>query len=103
MELLTLEVTIERKFDTEEIFLHFDNDANFPKIVLSEQTTNDLRVFFNMIFDYIIEYEKMIEFKLIDATNDMFKEVAEDIITQLNSELKQSEENFKEFVKLKKK
>lgn len=56
-----------------------------------------------MIFDYIIEYEKMIEFKLIDATNDMFKEVAEDIITQLNSELKQSEENFKEFVKLKKK
>ncbi|EIE5835689.1 hypothetical protein LDQ30_002962 [Listeria monocytogenes] len=105
MELLVIEVSIDRNFGTEpkEVALSFDESLQFPRIILSEQATNDLKDFFNTIFDCIIENEKMIEFKLCDEKSDMFKEVAEDIVTQLNSELKQSEENFEEFIELKNK
>ena len=74
----------------------------FPKIVLSEQEVTDLQKFFGVVFDYVIKNNKLIQFDLIDNKNDMFKEVAEDITQQLNSELKQSEANFEEFIDLKK-
>ncbi|WP_188002292.1 hypothetical protein [Listeria monocytogenes] len=44
--------------------------------------------------------EEMIEFQLHDNGTDMFKEVADDIINQLNSEIRLSEENFNEFLEL---
>ena len=104
MELLRIKMYIERNFDVEpqEVALLFEESFTFPKIVLSEQEVTDLQKFFGVDFDYVIKNNKLIQFDLIDNKNDMFKEVAEDITQQLNSELKQSEANFEEFIDLKK-
>lgn len=104
MELLRIKMYIERNFDVEpqEVALLFEESFTFPKIVLSEQEVTDLQKFFGVVFDYVIKNNKLIQFDLIDNKNDMFKEVAEDITQQLNSELKQSEANFEEFIDLKK-
>mgnify|MGYP003612780027 CR=1 FL=1 len=104
MELLRIKMYIERNFDVEpqEVALLFEESFTFPKIVLSEQEVTDLQKFFGVVFDYVIKNNKLIQFDLIDNKNDMFKEVAEDITQQLNSELKQSEANFEKFIDLKK-
>lgn len=105
MELLTIKTTINRNISAEpqEISLSFEQDFKLPKIILSETETTDLQAFFNAIFDYILMYEKLLQFELSDTTKDLFNEVAEDIIMQLNSEISQSEQNFEEFIQLKKK
>ena len=101
MESITNNVYIKREPEEEpkKVTLSFENNA-FPEIELSEKSTNDLRTFFNAVFDYIITNEKMIVFQLSDKGTDLFKEVADDIIDQLNSEIKQSEENFEDFIEL---
>ncbi|EMW5328240.1 hypothetical protein AAFA72_000995 [Enterococcus faecalis] len=105
MELLTIKTTINRNTtaDPQEISLSFEQCYELPKIILSETETTDLQAFFNAIFNYILKHEKLLQFQLSDTTKDLFNEVAEDVIMQLNSEISQSEQNFEEFIELKKK
>lgn len=100
MELTKIMVSINRKTesDPKEVSLSFD--GVLPEIILSDEATNDLKFFFNTIFDCIIAKQKIIEFELQDSKQDLFQEIAEDIIDQLNSEIKQSEDNFEEFLAL---
>lgn len=102
MESIKVMASLNRELDPDlqKISLTFDKDFSFPEIVLSEDATNDLKEFFNAIFTYIIDNERMVEFQLDDEGTDMFNEVSEDIINQLNSEIRRSEDNFNEFLKL---
>ncbi|HBH6358664.1 TPA: hypothetical protein KT778_002732, partial [Enterococcus faecium] len=42
------------------------------------------------IFDSIVDENKLIVFELVDEKNDLFHEVAVDIINRLNLEIEQS-------------
>lgn len=102
MESIKIKVSLNRELDSDpkKVSLHFDSSSLLPEIILSDDTTNDLKNFFNSIFNYIINNKKIIEFQLDDGGTDIFKEVADDIITQLNAEIKLSENNFIEFLEL---
>ncbi|MCH3471799.1 hypothetical protein LDA66_13240, partial [Enterococcus faecium] len=45
---------------------------------------------FNNIYDSIVDENKLIVFELVDEKNDLFHEVAVDIINRLNLEIEQS-------------
>ena len=67
----------------------------------SEEIT-DLKDFFDKIFDYIVENERLIEFKLDNRTDkQLFQSVAEDLIKQINAEIKDSAKNFEEIIAFK--
>ncbi|PHL20596.1 hypothetical protein [Enterococcus faecium] len=102
MESIKIKVSLNRELDSDpkKVSLLFDSSSLLPEIILSDDTTNDLKNFFNSIFNYIINNKKIIEFQLDDGGTDIFKEVADDIITQLNAEMKLSENNFIEFLEL---
>ncbi len=102
MESVKIQVSLNRQLDSDpkKVSLLFDSSSSLPEIILSDDTTNDLKDFFNSIFNYIINNKKIIEFQLDDNGTDIFKEVADDIITQLNAEIKLSENNFTEFLEL---
>ena len=102
MELITINVSINRKRDSdeEEITLVFDESVKLPDIILSKESINDLKYFFDKVFEYIVRHKKMIEFNLVDKEADLFREVAEDILAQMNAEIKQSESDFEEFLSL---
>ena len=48
----------------------------------------------------IIEGEQLIQFQVIDEKNDLFFEVAKDMILQLNSEIRKSEPDFERIIEL---
>ena len=102
MESIKIKVSLNRELDSDpkKVSLLFDSSSLLPEIILSDDTTNDLKNFFNSRFNYIINNKKIIEFQLDDGGTDIFKEVADDIITQLNAEIKLSENNFIEFLEL---
>ncbi|HAQ9468813.1 TPA: hypothetical protein IYE12_002806, partial [Enterococcus faecium] len=50
----------------------------------------DIKELFNNIFDSIVDENKLIVFELVDEKNDLFHEVAVDIINRLNLEIEQS-------------
>lgn len=77
-----------------------ENDVCICAITNHNKFDNDLKNFFDTIFNHIISKRELIEFELIDDGTDMFREVDEDVIDQLNSEIKYSENNFKEFLEL---
>lgn len=103
MEVKIVSVKLNKE-DIEEsakVSLICEEIEDFPEIILSDDSTSDLKDFFNKIFNYIIENEKLLEFQFLDKGSTLFEKVAEDIITQINSEIKQSEDNFTEFITMK--
>lgn len=79
------------------------NDLNKAEIVLTDDDTMDVQKFFNIIYTYIIEKEKLIKFSLIDNNKpDLFYEVSVDLIDHINYEIGQSETNFLELIEQKK-
>lgn len=99
MEFNEIKVKIIRNKE-EKIELDFQNER-IRSIILSDEPVNDLKAFFNDIFQYIIETKKMINFSLIeDEKTDLFYDVTKDIVAQLNSEIKQSEDNFSKIINL---
>lgn len=92
------EVTIAKN-DDDSVELKFEQNI-FNSIVLTDTSTKDLEKFFNEIFDHIINEKEIFEFELKDDGNDLFSEVAEDIISQLNSEIKHTENDFNEIFQL---
>lgn len=65
------------------------------EIVLTDSKIDDIKDIFNKLFDYIMANKDLVELKLEDDQNDLYHEVAADIIQQLNSEISQSSGNFK--------
>ncbi|MCU1878317.1 hypothetical protein N2I05_13700, partial [Enterococcus faecium] len=53
-------------------------------------SVEDIKELFNNIFDSIVDENKLIVFELVDEKNDLFHEVAVDIINRLNLEIEQS-------------
>lgn len=78
-------------------------ELNNIAIRLTDNNVDDIEKFFNSIFMKVIENEKLVEFNLEDSINDLFKEVAYDIVMQINSEIKQSESDFEKIIELSKK
>lgn len=95
MEYETINVRIERN---EIISLIFEDEIS--SIKLTESNVEDLEIFYNDIFTYIINKGKMIKFNLIDDGTDLFHDVSVDIINQVTTEIKNSESQFKEIREL---
>ncbi|HFD3517812.1 TPA: hypothetical protein ACF3SG_003009, partial [Enterococcus faecium] len=65
-------------------------ELNNLNINLSDSSVEDIKELFNNIFDSIVDENKLIVFELVDEKNDLFHEVAVDIINRLNLEIEQS-------------
>ena len=99
MDYERMKVKVIRK--DKEINLHFEG-VSIADILLTEPSNDDLKTFFDQLFDYIILNEKLVTFELDDdGHQDLFHDVSVDIIQHLNSEIKQSENNFTEIISLK--
>ena len=82
--------------------LKLANDDLDCSINLESEEITDLKDFFDKIFDYIVENERLIEFKLDNRTDkQLFQSVAEDLIKQINAEIKDSAKNFEEIIAFK--
>ncbi len=82
--------------------LKLENEILDCSINLESEEITDLKDFFDKIFDYIIETKKLIEFQLEDHTDKaLFQVVAEDLIKQVNDEIKDSATNFEEIIAFK--
>lgn len=77
----------------ESVVLIFE-ELDKLEVALSESTTDDIATLFNAVFDYISSEKTLVEFKLHDTENDLFNQVSQDIIDQLNAEIRDSEDNF---------
>ena len=97
MEFNNLKITISRSDDKVELVF---NELDNLSVNLSDSGVEDVKQLFDKVFDYIIADEKLIQFTLEDNQEDLFHEVSEDIIVQLNAEIKQSEENFEKIIVL---
>ena len=82
-----IKVEILRK--KEKVSLTF-KELNNLNINLSDSSVEDIKGLFNNIFDSIVDENKLIVFELVDEKNDLFHEVAVDIINRLNLEIEQS-------------
>jgi hypothetical protein len=82
-----------------------DDDNNTAELVITEledasiklanESVDDIKILFEKIFVYIVKEKKLINFQLEDQhSKDLFQEVADDIVSQLNSEINQSETDF---------
>ena len=65
------------------------------QVELSDDSIQDIKNLFDNVFEYITENKKLIQFVLDDTTNDLFNHVSQDVIDQLNAEIKESEADFK--------
>lgn len=89
MEFNNKVVRVEIFREEEQVSLIF-NELRELRINLSDSSVEDIKNLFNSIFDTIVDEKELISLELKDEKNDLFHEVAEDIIDQLNSEIEQS-------------
>ncbi len=102
MEYKEMITTIARKeidTETEEVKIVFDDLEKF-EINLSEKSVEDLKNFFNIIFDYIVENRILIKFILKDDKQDLYNEIVLDVLEQINNEIEASKENFQKIFNL---
>lgn len=85
--------------EEEQVSLEF-NELRELKINLSDSSVDDIKNLFNSIFDTIVDEKELIILELRDEKNDLFHEVAEDIIDQLNSEIEQSKSDLFKIIDL---
>ena len=70
-------------------------------INLEETQADDLKIFFDNIFEYIVENGKLIKFTLEPSEERLFQNVSRDLIEQVNAEIRDSEDNFNQILELK--
>ena len=99
MEYRIIKLIIERNESEETVKLIVAELSNL-EVTLTNSRTEDLEKLFNEIFDEIISTKQMIEFQLDDEKKDLFHEVVVDIVLSLNTEIKSSEDNFVDIIKL---
>lgn len=82
--------------------LKLENEILGSSINLESEDITDLKDFFDKIFDYVIRAGKLIEFQLDNYTDKtLFQVVAEDLVKQVNAEIKDSAKNFEEIIAFK--
>ena|SRR5699024_1477006 len=101
--------TVTMAVDIEEVGDHENRTVNFvvrdlgdTKIELSNSNVDDIKNFYDIIFEFIILEETLINFSIDSDRSNLYFDVARDIIEHLNNEIKQSEDNFVKLIELKK-
>lgn len=69
-------------------------DGKDLSVNLSTSNVDDLKVLFDATFDHIINSKALVQLELDDGGDDLFNQVASDLIDQLNAEIKDSYDNF---------
>ncbi len=97
---LNVKITGDRNNTEDPIVKLTFEELDKTEIVLTDSTVDDIKDIFNKLFDYIMTNKELVELKLEDDQNDLYHEVAADIIQQLNSEISQSSGNFEKLWQL---
>lgn len=99
MESIKMKFKVDRS-ENNEIVNFLIPDLENISVNITDNNSEDIENLFNLIFQEIIQRQKLIEFELDDSNNDLFNEVANDIVIQINSEIKNAESDFKRIIEL---
>ena len=99
MESIKMKFKVDRSENNETVKFLIPDLEN-SSVNITDSNTQDIENLFNLIFQEIIQRQKLIEFELDDSNNDLFNEVANDIVIQINSEIKNAESDFKRIIEL---
>lgn len=99
MESIKMKFKVDRS-ENNEIVNFLIPDLENISVNITDNNSEDIENLFNLIFQEIIQRQKLIEFELDDSNNDLFNEVANDIVVQINSEIKNAESDFKKIIEL---
>lgn len=99
MESIIMKFKVDRSENNETVKFLIPDLEN-SSVNLTDSNTQDIENLFNLIFQEVIKRKKLIEFELDDSNNDLFNEVANDIVMQINSEIKNSESDFTKIIEL---
>lgn len=98
MEFNDIEINLEISRE-KETSLIFQEPLNID-INLSNENVEDIQHLFNALFEFIVKNQKIPIFTLQDDSNDLFFEVAKDIIENLNREIQNSKNDFEKIIEL---
>lgn len=99
MEYEKLLIKLEK---SEEGKLTLKSDDLICIINLEEYQADDLKVFFDKIFEYIVSNEILIKFELEPSEEkELFINVSKDLVEQINAEIRDSEDNFNKIIDFK--
>lgn len=99
MESIIMKFKVDRSENNETVKFLIPDLEN-SSVSITDSNTQDIENLFNLIFQEVIKRKKLIEFELDDSNNDLFNEVANDIVLQINSEIKNAESDFKKIIEL---
>ena len=99
MESIIMKFKVDRSENNETVKFLIPDLEN-SSVNITDSNTQDIENLFNLIFQEVIKRKKLIEFELDDLNNDLFNEVANDIVMQINSEIKNSESDFTKIIEL---
>lgn len=99
MESIIMKFKVDRSENNETVKFLIPDLEN-SSVNITDSSTQDIENLFNLIFQEVIKRKKLIEFELDDSNNDLFNEVANDIVLQINSEIKNAESDFKKIIEL---
>lgn len=99
MESIMMKFKVDRSENNETVKFLIPDLEN-SSVNITDSNTQDIENLFNLIFQEVIKRKKLIEFELDDSNNDLFNEVANDIVLQINSEIKNAESDFKKIIEL---
>lgn len=100
MESIIIKLKIERSANNEKVNFVIPGLENIL-INITDSNTDDIEKLFNLIFQKVIDSHKIIQFELEDSKNDLFYELAQDLVIQLNNEIKNSESDFEQIINMK--
>ena len=98
MEFNDIEINLEISRE-KETSLIFQEPLNID-INLSNENVEDIQHLFNTLFFFFLKNQKIPIFTLQDDSNDLFFEVAKDIIENLNREIQNSKNDFEKIIEL---
>lgn len=99
MESIIMKFKVDRS-ENSEIVKFLIPDLGNISINITDNDTQDIENLFNLIFQEVIRSKKLIKFELDDSNKDLFNEVADDIVNQINSEIKVAESDFEKIIGL---
>ncbi|SKC65705.1 hypothetical protein SAMN02745115_02043 [[Eubacterium] yurii] len=99
MESIIMKFKVDRSENNETVKFLIPDLEN-SSVNITDSNTQDIENLFNLIFQEVIKRKKLIEFELDDSNNDLFNEVANDIVIQINSEIKNAESDLKKIIEL---
>lgn len=92
-KLIKVEIEGDRDKDNSSIRLVFKELSN-TGVDLTDSRIDDIKTLFDQVFDFMIDSRQLVEFELNDTKNDLFHDISEDIVSQLNSEIAESKDNI---------